>query len=115
MKGVHMSYQNLTLLTDLYELTMMQGYYKNKSRNDTVIFDMFYRTNPLDNGYAIAAGLEQMIDYIKNLHFSLLLIFHHVLNVGKLHQNTSVEYLICFQLCSKINSYQFRNLLHFPQ
>ena len=70
MKGVHMSYQNLTLLTDLYELTMMQGYYKNKSSNDTVIFDMFYRTNPLDNGYAIAAGLEQMIDYIKNLHFS---------------------------------------------
>ena len=55
-----MSYQNLTLLTDLYELTMMQGYYKNKSRNDTVIFDMFYRTNPLDNGYAIAAGLEQI-------------------------------------------------------
>ena len=65
-----MNYENLTLLTDLYELTMMQGYYKNTQSNETVIFDMFYRNNPLDNGYAIVAGLEQMIDYIKELHFS---------------------------------------------
>ncbi|NTV79510.1 MAG: nicotinate phosphoribosyltransferase, partial [Clostridiales bacterium] len=64
-----MDRQNLTLLTDLYELTMMQGYFKNKTQNETVIFDMFYRTNPLDGGYAISAGLEQMIDYIKNLRF----------------------------------------------
>ena len=65
-----MYYENLTLLTDLYELTMMQGYFKNKHRNQTVIFDMFYRNNPLESGYAIAAGLEQLIEYIKNLHFS---------------------------------------------
>jgi len=64
-----MDRQNLTLLTDLYELTMMQGYFKNKTQNETVIFDMFYRTNPLDGGYAISAGLDQMIDYIKNLRF----------------------------------------------
>lgn len=64
-----MDRQNLTLLTDLYELTMMQGYFKNKSQNDTVIFDMFYRTNPLESGYAITAGLEQVIQYIKELHF----------------------------------------------
>lgn len=64
-----MDRQNLTLLTDLYELTMMQGYFKNKSQNETVIFDMFYRTNPLDGGYSIAAGLEQLIQYIKELHF----------------------------------------------
>ncbi len=43
-----MDRQNLTLLTDLYELTMMQGYYQNRSQNETVIFDMFYRTNPLE-------------------------------------------------------------------
>lgn len=60
---------NLTLLTDFYELTMMQGYYKNKT-NPTVVFDMFYRVNPNDGGYAICCGLEQMIDYVKNLHFS---------------------------------------------
>lgn len=65
-----MDRQNLTLLTDLYELTMMQGYFKHKDRNETVIFDAFYRKNPMDSGYAIAAGLDQIIDLIKNLHFS---------------------------------------------
>lgn len=64
-----MDRQNLTLLTDLYELTMMQGYFKHKAQNETVIFDMFYRTNPLESGYAICAGLEQVINYIKELHF----------------------------------------------
>ncbi len=63
-----MSTMNLTLLTDLYELTMMQGYFKN-NKTETVIFDAFYRTNPSGNGYAITAGLEQVIDYIKNLRF----------------------------------------------
>jgi len=61
--------QNLTLLTDLYELTMMQGYFRNPVQ-DTVIFDAFYRTNPSGNGFAIAAGLDQVIEYIKNLHFA---------------------------------------------
>ncbi len=65
-----MDRQNLTLLTDLYELTMMQGYFKNKDRNETVIFDAFYRNNPCGGGYAVAAGLAQLIDYIKELHFA---------------------------------------------
>ena len=60
---------NISLLTDLYELTMMQGYFKSRT-NETVVFDMFYRHNPSDGGYAIAAGLEQVIEYIKNLRFS---------------------------------------------
>ena len=60
---------NLTLLTDLYELTMMQGYFKNPT-NQTVIFDMFYRTNPCGGAFAITAGLEQMIEYIENLKFT---------------------------------------------
>ncbi|MDF2538111.1 MAG: pncB [Herbinix sp.] len=64
-----MAKQNLTLLTDFYELTMMQGYYNNQN-NETVIFDVFYRENPCGSGYAICAGLEQVIDYIKNLRFS---------------------------------------------
>ena len=63
-----MSTMKLTLLTDLYELTMMQGYFKNHT-NETVIFDAFYRKNPSGNGFAIAAGLDQVIDYIKNLTF----------------------------------------------
>ena len=64
-----MSNENLTLLTDFYELTMMQGYFKNQT-NPTVVFDMFYRVNPNNGGYAICCGLEQLIDYIKELHFS---------------------------------------------
>lgn len=60
---------NLTLLTDLYELTMMQGYFKNPT-NQTVVFDMFYRTNPCGGSFAITAGLEQMIEYIEGLRFS---------------------------------------------
>lgn len=64
-----MSQRNLTLLTDLYELTMMQGYFKEKDANETVIFDAFYRNNPGGNGYAICAGLEQVIEYINDLHF----------------------------------------------
>lgn len=65
-----MDRQNLTLLTDLYELTMMQGYFHHKSANETVIFDLFYRANPCGNGYSIMAGLEQAIKYIKELHFT---------------------------------------------
>ena len=61
--------RNLTLLTDLYELTMMQGYFKT-GNNRTVIFDAFHRKNPCDGGYSISCGLDQVIDYIKNLHFS---------------------------------------------
>lgn len=61
--------RNLTLLTDLYELTMMQGYFKDESANVNVIFDAFYRKNPDGNGFSVCCGLEQIIDYIEKLHF----------------------------------------------
>ncbi len=64
-----MNRQDLTLLTDLYELTMMQGYYEER-QNETVIFDVFFRANPCKNGYSVCAGLAQVIDYIKNLNFT---------------------------------------------
>ena len=64
-----MSTMNISLMTDLYELTMMQGYFKS-GKNEKVVFDAFYRKNPCNGGYAICAGLEQIIDYIKNLRFS---------------------------------------------
>lgn len=64
-----MNKQDLTLLTDLYELTMMQGYYV-KGQNEKVIFDVFFRANPCNNGYSVCAGLDQVIDYIKNLNFT---------------------------------------------
>ena len=62
--------RNLTLLTDMYELTMMQGYFKNAHANVDVIFDMFYRRNPDGNGFSICCGLEQVIDYVENLRFN---------------------------------------------
>ena len=61
--------QNLTLLTDLYELTMMQGYYENPS-DQIVVFDAFYRKIPCGGAYAVCAGLEQVIEYVRDLHFS---------------------------------------------
>lgn len=59
---------NISLLTDFYELTMMQGYFQSHN-DEVVVFDVFYRSNPSEGGYAISAGLEQVIDYIKNLRF----------------------------------------------
>ncbi len=64
-----MEKRNLTLLTDLYELTMMQGYFKHRDENKTVIFDAFFRSNPFGGGYSIMAGLDQLIQYVSELHF----------------------------------------------
>ncbi len=61
--------RNLTLLTDLYQLTMMYGYWKSGMRNNRATFDMFYRSKGESTHYAIMAGLEQLIDYVKNLSF----------------------------------------------
>ncbi len=65
-----MDRQNLTLLTDFYELTMMQGYFKHKDQNKTVIFDAFFRVNPFSGGYSIMCGVEQLVKYLDELHFS---------------------------------------------
>ena len=62
--------RNFTLLTDFYELTMMQGYLKSGKHQEKVIFDMFYRKNPCGNGFAICCGLEQVVEYIRNLNFN---------------------------------------------
>ena len=64
---------NLTLLTDFYELTMMQAYYHAEKKGRQVqyaVFDLFYRENPHQNGYAVMAGLEQAVEYVENLHFT---------------------------------------------
>ena len=69
-RGIILNYNNLTMLTDLYEITMMQGYHYVKEVSKTAVFDLFYRKNPSGSGYAICAGLDQVIDYIKSLSFS---------------------------------------------
>ncbi len=62
--------RNLTMLCDFYELTMSNGYYVNGMKDKIVYFDVFYRDNPDGGGFAIAAGLEQIVEYIKDLRFS---------------------------------------------
>lgn len=62
--------ENLTMLTDFYELTMANGFFENGHGDQTVYFDMFFRTVPDGGGFAIMAGLEQVIEYLKNLSFS---------------------------------------------
>ena len=61
--------RNLTMLCDYYELTMANGYFNCGIKNKTVYFDVFYRDNPDNGGYAIVAGLEQIVEYINELHF----------------------------------------------
>ena len=61
---------NLTMLCDFYELTMGQGYFACGYGDRIAYFDLFFRQCPDGGGFAIAAGLEQIVDYIRNLHFS---------------------------------------------
>ena len=61
---------NMTMLCDFYELTMGNGYFRNGYKDRITYFDVFFRKVPDQGGFAIAAGLEQLIDYIENLHFT---------------------------------------------
>ena len=60
---------NYTMLCDFYELTMGNGYYTCGNSDKILYFDLFFRSIPDGGGFAIAAGLDQVIDYIENLHF----------------------------------------------
>ncbi|NLV91315.1 MAG: nicotinate phosphoribosyltransferase [Firmicutes bacterium] len=62
--------QNQTMHTDLYQLTMMYGYYRAGTHKREAVFDLFFRTGPFGGNHVITAGLEQAIEYIQNLHFS---------------------------------------------
>jgi len=91
--------KNLTLLTDLYELTMMQGYFKNPT-DQVVVFDAFYRKNPCDGGYAISCGLSDVIEYIKNLHFTYEDI-EYLRSLG-IFEDDFLEYLAGFHFTGDI-------------
>lgn len=62
--------RNFTMLTDLYQLTMMNGYFNEGIHEDILVFDTFFRKNPCNGGYTIIAGIDQIIDYIENLRFT---------------------------------------------
>lgn len=62
--------RNISMMMDLYEMTMANGYFNHHEQQPRVIFDVFYRKNPDQGGFAIFAGLEQILEYIENMHFS---------------------------------------------
>ncbi len=62
--------RNITMVMDFYEMTMANGYFNNHVNDTKAVFDVFFRKNPDNAGFSIFAGLEQVIEYIKNLHFS---------------------------------------------
>lgn len=62
--------RNLTLMTDLYQLTMMNGFLKQGMEGNTAVYDMFFRKSAGDSTYSVFAGLEQLLEYIENLEFT---------------------------------------------
>ena len=65
---------NLTMLCDFYELTMGNGYFANGYKDRICYFDVFFRQCPDKGGFAIAAGLEQIVHYIQDLHLTLRIL-----------------------------------------
>ena len=61
--------RNISMMMDLYEMTMADCYFAEKDEETQVVFDVFYRKNPDQGGFAIFAGLEQIVEYIEDLHF----------------------------------------------
>lgn len=61
--------RNLSMVMDFYEMTMSNGYFRDQDKDTKVAFDVFYRKNPDNGGFSIFCGLEQIVEYIENLHF----------------------------------------------
>ena len=91
---------NLTMLCDFYELTMGNGYFEKGYKDRICYFDVFFRQCPDHGGFAIAAGLEQIIDYIQNLHFTPEDIAY--LRGRKLFSEEFLEYLADFRFTGDI-------------
>ena len=91
---------NMTMLCDFYELTMGHGYFEKGYRDRITYFDLFFRRCPDGGGFAIAAGLEQVIEYIQNLHFSQEDIQY--LRNRELFSEEFLEYLANFRFTGDI-------------
>lgn len=87
--------KNLTMIMDLYELTMSNGIFDSEMRDEIVYFDMFFRRVPDDGGYAVMAGIEQLIEYMNNLEFDESDIAY--LKGLKLFSEDFIEYLRTFK------------------
>ncbi len=95
-----MDNRNLTMLMDLYEMTMANGIMQSDMRDTITYFDMFFRRVPDAGGYAIMAGIEQLIDYLNNLHFDDSDIEY--LKSLNLFCNEFIDYLRDFKFCCDV-------------
>lgn len=91
---------NLTMLCDYYELTMGNGYFEQGMADEITYFDVFFRKNPDNGGFAIMAGLEQVVDYINNLHFDAEDIEY--LRGRKMFSEGFLEYLANFKFTGDV-------------
>ncbi|MBX9136957.1 MULTISPECIES: nicotinate phosphoribosyltransferase [unclassified Clostridium] len=96
--------RNLSMLVDFYEFTMSNGYFENNLKDKIVYFDMFFRKNPDNAGFAITAGLEQVIEYIKGLNFNERDIEY--LRSRKLFNEEFLDYLLNFKFTGDIYAIQ---------
>lgn len=94
--------RNLSLLTDFYQLTMGNGYLEEGYKDTEAVFDMFFRRVPDEGGFAIFAGLEQLIEYLENLEFSQEDI--SFLRSKGLFSEDFLSYLKNFQFCCDVYS-----------
>ncbi len=95
-----MDKRNLTLLCDFYEITMANGYFLCGKKDTVAYFDVFFRDIPDGGGFAIAAGLEQIVEYIKGLHFDREDIEY--LRGLKIFDERFLEYLAAFRFTGDI-------------
>ena len=91
---------NMSMLCDFYELTMSNGYFKYGYKDKITYFDVFYRSVPDNGGFAIAAGLQQVVEYIQDLHFSEEDIAY--LRGRKIFSEEFLEYLANFRFTGDI-------------
>ncbi len=92
--------RNLSMLMDFYELTMSNGYFVNGLSDTIVYFDMFFRKNPEEAGFSIVAGLEQFIDFVKNLKFTVEDIEY--LRSKRILSEEFLQYLLNFKFSGDI-------------
>ncbi|MCH5350411.1 MAG: nicotinate phosphoribosyltransferase [Clostridiales bacterium] len=103
--------RNLTMMTDLYQLTMMNGYFLKGKANDECVFDLFFRQKSTMN-YAVFAGLDQAVDYIQNLHFSKDDI-EYLWSLGTFHEDF-LKYLEGFKFTGDMYSVREGDIVY-PQ
>ncbi len=102
--------RNVSLLMDFYELTMSNGYFVNEMNDKIAVFDLFYRNNPDDAAYSIFCGLEDIINYVENLHFDKDDIDY--LRSLKIFDEKFLEYLSNFKFRGDIYSFEEGSIIY---